>query len=280
MTARVSAVMAVYDQVRPEHLAEALASLEAQTLRPVEVLVVMDGPSTPALDAVLCDAGERLPLRRIDLPRRSGSGPARNRGLAEATCDLVAITDADDISKPDRLHRQVTDLVRDDLDIHGTAMEEIDSVTGEPLGVRRFPSEHAELRRMMAIKNPLNQPSVLIRRSAALAVGGYRSLPLLEDYDLWARVVGAGGRIGNTPEPLVVFRGGDAMLVRRRSLVAVRSEWELQRVLRAAGVISGWRMPVNWAVRNGFRVLPVWLMRRVYRGTWLRPSTRAGDHDS
>ena len=273
---RVGVVMAVYAGANPGHLEEALASLTEQTLFPADVVLVEDGPLTGKLhDVVESFEGTQLPLRRVALDRRSGSGPAKQRGLEEVRAELVAIADADDISLPTRLELQATVMEEQAVDVLGAAVEEIDAQTRQILGVRRFPEGDAEIRNRMRLVNPLNHPTVMLRRSVALRAGGYANLPLLEDYHLWARIAGSGAVLGNCPEVLVQFRGGKSMLRRRRSAQALAAEWELQRTLRREGIISAWAMPINWFVRNAFRLLPSSLLGLAYRRLFLAGGRRS-----
>jgi hypothetical protein len=53
---------------------------------------------------------------------------------------------------------------------------------------------------------PLAHPSVVMRRVAVLAAGGYRHFHRAEDYDLWCRLAGQGAVFANYPEPLVRYR--------------------------------------------------------------------------
>jgi hypothetical protein len=117
--------------------------------------------------------------------------------------------------------------------------------------------------------NPFNHPTVCVRRDVALTSGGYADLPYLEDYDLWARMVARGARVGNLAEPLVLFRGGAASLSRRRARGVARSEWRLQRNLVSYGLVSRPRGVWNWCARTAFRSLPRWVMRRAYRRLFL-----------
>lgn len=267
-TAGVSAIMAVYEGVPAAHLVEALESLCAQTAPAEEVILVRDGPLTPALEAVIDEFRNRLPLLVLALEHRSGSAHARNAGLRRASQPWVAIADADDISMADRFAVQLAHAQAQGLDLVGAAMEEFEEATPR-LGVRRFPAGHDEVVARMASRNPINHPSVMMRRSLVLQVDGYRNLPLLEDYDLCVRLVGAGAKVGNIDSCLVRFRGGRASLRRRRDLIAVKSEWAMQRSLHRAGLVAAWRMPVNWLARNAFRSLPPALGRRAYRSLFL-----------
>ena len=75
-------------------------------------------------------------------------------------------------------------------------------------------------------RNPVNHPSVMMRRSDIISCGGYSHLPFLEDYLLWLRLVNCGGKIVNIPFPLTVLNvvGRDK---RRTGKMALHSEMNL-----------------------------------------------------
>jgi glycosyltransferase involved in cell wall biosynthesis len=259
----------VYAGVDPTHLREALTSIKEQTLPPTEVLVVADGPLTEDLEGVILSLATELPLTLLRLPRHSGSGPARQAGLEKASAEWVAVADADDISLPHRLERQVAAAGQLGLEMVGSAVEEFDADDNDVLGVRRFATENDALRALLRTRNPLNHPSVVMRRDRALAVGGYRSLPYLEDYDLCARFAAAGARIGNVDEVLVRFRGGRRSQHRRRIGGWLAAEIELQRNLHRYGLIPWWQVPVNLVLRSGYRLIPANLRHQAYARVFL-----------
>jgi glycosyltransferase involved in cell wall biosynthesis len=281
-TADVATLTAVYAGVDPEHLHEALESVRAQTTPPAEVLVVADGPLTDPLETVIADFADHLPLTVLRLPVRSGAGPARQAGLRAASAAWVAVVDADDVSLPERLERQVEAAERADLSLLGTAVEEFDTDTAQVLGTRAFATSHEQLARQLRTRNAFNHPSVLMRRERALAVGGYQDLPYLEDYDLCARIGASGGRMGNLDEVLVRFRGGAPSQRRRREPGWFAAEVRLQRNLRSYGLIRAWQVVGNLVVRSGYRLMPPGADRLAYRLVFLsrlprrRASTRAG----
>jgi glycosyltransferase involved in cell wall biosynthesis len=98
----VSVVMAAFEE--EAFIAEALASVLAQTYRPVEVIVVDDG-SGDRTAAIAAGLGVRV-LHRSHM----GASSARNAGLAAAKGDFWTIFDADDVMPPERLSRQVAYL--------------------------------------------------------------------------------------------------------------------------------------------------------------------------
>ena len=68
---------------------------------------------------------------------------------------------------------------------------------------------------MIRFRDPFNHPTVVYRRSAVLAAGGYTDMALMEDYLLFARMVDGRRRPANLAEPLVYYRVGAGAYARR-----------------------------------------------------------------
>ena len=199
----VSVVMPVRDGAR--YLDQAIASVLSQTLRALELVVVDDGSSdeTPRL---LHAWQERDPRVRI-LRRRAPGGVVRalREGVDLAGAQYLARLDADDRSAPDRLRRQVEVFrARPALGLLGTGARYIDD-EGRVFRVEVAPSGPAvagELRN----GNVFFHPSVMMRRSAHDAAGGYRcQMEPAEDFDLWLRIAER-FEVDNLPEPLIDYR--------------------------------------------------------------------------
>lgn len=106
---RVSVVLPVYN--RADYVAEAIASVYAQTLPPEELVVVDDGSTDASVEVV--ERCARPGLRILRQPNR-GIGAARNRGVAAATGELVAFIDSDDLWERDKLALQWGAIQADD----------------------------------------------------------------------------------------------------------------------------------------------------------------------
>ena len=133
-------------------------------------------------------------------------------------------------------------------------------------GVLRVPPvEPAQIAAEARLRSPFNHPTVVYRRSAVLQAGGYRELPLLEDYWLFTRMIESGCVVANVPEPLVLYRVDAGSYHRRGGVRLLRSELALQRHLRAEGFTTTGELVRNVAVRGGYRVIPVGLRRALYR---------------
>ena len=100
---RVTAVIPTFG--RPDLVSRAVASVLVQTMRDLEVVVVIDGddPATVARLAAIDDAR----LRWFSHPEKRGAGRARDTGADLATGDWVAFLDDDDEWLPEKLACQL-----------------------------------------------------------------------------------------------------------------------------------------------------------------------------
>ncbi|MDX2358626.1 glycosyltransferase [Dietzia sp. PP-33] len=258
----LTVLVTVYDKISPAHLRASLASIHSQTVEPADIVVVEDGPLPAALRAVLDSSPD---LRRFSLPRNLGASAASQRGLEEVRTRWLARQDADDISLPHRFERQLDRARALEVDVLGAAVLEFDTDPEEPRALRALPTTHETIRRYARINNPVNNPTLLARTDAIRAVGGYRNVPYQEDYDLMIRLLGAGYRFYNLPEPLAKFRVTDEQFTRRKSRELTASERTIQRTLVASGLVSRPRAVANYVARTAYRRLPATAMIAAYR---------------
>ncbi|QUW18568.1 glycosyltransferase [Agrococcus sp. Marseille-Q4369] len=268
---RTSVLMAAYHRAEPAHLAEALESMFSQTLAPDEIVFVEDGPLGEPLRRVLDSyQGKDIPLVRVALAENSGLAVALQAGLDVARYPWIVRMDADDISVPHRLATQMAALREGGIDVIGSAVSEFDGDPTNVVGMRSLPLDHHAIVRYARMNNPINHPSVVMRREHLVAVGGYRSVPFMEDYDLFARLLAHGSVFRNLAEPLLLFRAGDAMFSRRTAPGMFRAERLMQRNLVGYGLVSRPRSWLNLVARSAFRALPRSAMRRSYRVLFYR----------
>jgi glycosyltransferase involved in cell wall biosynthesis len=171
------------------HLRLALQSLTSQTFTDFLIHVVDDGStdSTPAILSEMAAADRRMRLYRKE---NGGVVEATNYGLQFCQAEYLARLDADDISYPDRLERQV-EILRSNpsilavsgdahkIDMDGKRLPE-DALSSSP--------DKADLELIPAREPYLMHPFLMIRREALERAGGYRSLVVAEDSDLYWRL--------------------------------------------------------------------------------------------
>ena len=272
-----SLLVSVYDGDRPEHIRRAMRSaVDDQTVRPDQVVIVRDGPVRDELARCLDEVQETspVPVTFVPLGQRGGLGPALDRGLAASWFDVVARMDADDVAMPHRFEVELPLI--SDADIVGAGLLEFTGDTDEIVGQRVPPTDPARIQRYARMHDPFNHPTVIYRRAAVLAAGGYGDLPLMEDYALFARMLQGGARAVNVPEPLVYYRVGPEAFKRRGGTGLLRSELRLQREFLRRGFTTPAEYLRNVAVRGGYRLIPWWLRRAVYRPVVALFSKRPG----
>jgi len=261
-----SLLMPVYHGDRPDYLQRAFRSaVDDQTVRPDQVVIVRDGPVRDELARCLSDlqAASPVPVTLVPLERNGGLGPALDRGLAASRFDVVARQDADDVSMPHRFEVELPLIA--DADIVGSGLLEFVTDTDDLVGQRVPPVGAVQIQRYARMHDPFNHPTVVYRKTAVLAAGGYGDLRLMEDYALFARMLLGGARAVNVPEPLVWYRVGEAAFKRRGGRDLLRSELRLQREFRRLGFTSRPQYARNVLIRGGYRLVPWWCRRAVYR---------------
>jgi hypothetical protein len=150
-------------------------------------------------------------------------------------------------------------------DIVGSGLLEFDRSPDEVVGRRTPPTDPHEIRRVIRFRDPFNHPTVVYRKSAVQAAGGYTDMALMEDYLLFTRMVEGGARPANLAEPLVRYRVGAGAYARRGGTRLLRSELALQRRFRNLGLTSRAEYARNVAVRGGYRLVPEGIRRSAYR---------------
>lgn len=224
-TPKISVVMPVWNGEK--YLREAIDSILSQTLADFELIVVDDGStdSTPAILASYRD--ERIRTFRVN---HLGFVGAINTGIAQARAHWLARHDADDISYPQRLQKQWNAVQADKSAVLCfTNYAYFGDVTAAS-GLQYCSRSRALLALRLCYQNPIVHSTVLLKKSALDAVGGYRPEETQsEDFSLWGRMIEAGNLLALT-EPLVKLRVHPAS-ASRVNAEAVR-QWALQIAVR------------------------------------------------
>ncbi len=195
---KISVISAAYNM---EHIFSLRASLESilgQSFFDIEFIICDDG-STDNTYSVLCEFAKRDGrIRVIRNERREGLAFSLNRCAGYAECDLIARHDLDDISHKDRLMFQYGYLkLHPEISVLGTAAVLYDR--NGAYASRSFPCRVKA--QDFLFNSPYMHGSVLMRREAFLAVGGYRVARITrraEDYDIFMRLalVSNGANLG------------------------------------------------------------------------------------
>ena len=236
---KFSVSMCVYGKDNPAWFETAVESILNQTAKPDEVVLVVDGPVPDALNQII-EKYEALDFFHIiRFAENQGHGNARRAGLEACTHELVALMDADDISRPERFEKQLARFGEDPaLSIVGGNIAEFIDTPENAVGFRIVPNADEEIKAYMKKRCPFNQVTVMFKKNDVQAVGGYIDWFWEEDYYLWLRMYLAGQRFANVDGVLVDVRVGKEMYQRRGGMKYFKSEAKLQKFMRKNKIIG------------------------------------------
>lgn len=259
-----SVLMAVYGGDDPKYFCDALESILNQTVRPNEIVVVVDGPIGKKIETILNNFKKYLKIVR--LPMNCGVGNARNEGLKACSNELVAIMDPDDIAVPNRLELQLAAFQENKkLSVVGGQIAEFQKNTKNITGVRKVPLDIADIRKFAKKRSPFNNVTVMYKKSEVLAVGGYPNLNRAEDYWLFAKMLAKKKMVKNLPDVLVYVRTSEAELERKKSWQHTKEMIYARRQIKKLGVINSWDLFVTSVAQIIVFLAPKKLVRSIYK---------------
>jgi len=249
-------------------LDETLRSVRAQTWRTLEILVVDDGSRDGTADIVRRHVAED-PRVRLLSQANAGVAAARNHGIREARGKYVAVIDADDLWRPEKiaLQRAAFDRAGPRCGLVYTLSAVIDSRSRVISRHHRASHEGCVLEHLALTNFVHNGSSPMMLRAAVLECGGYdaslraRKAQGCEDYDLYFKIAERYD-FAVVPQHLTGYRqtagtmSGDALQMLRSYDLFVAPFRE--RYPQYAGQFAKGRINVC-----------VWLLRRaVLAGNW------------
>ena len=196
----ISVIIPLYNKA--SEVERTLRSVLAQKTQPMEIIIVDDGSTDRSLEVV---RGVESPLIKLFTQTNQGVSAARNRAIAEAQGEWVALLDADDRWCEDYLSEQISMIERyPDCGAYATAFKVDDGVrevvadTPQSEGEVDFFEE--SMHRYVMIPS-----ATLLRRELVLELGGFPvGMRMGEDQYLWTKVARR-GKVAFSPKPLVIY---------------------------------------------------------------------------
>lgn len=254
---KFSVCIGVYLNDSPTLFIDAVRSVtNKQTQKPSELIVVVDGPlSQPLEDALNIIKQETRNLKLIRFEQNLGHAASRQAGLEAASNDLVAIMDADDISSEDRFELQLKAFEKHpEASVIGGQIKEFIDEISNVVGMRIVPENDNEIKKYLKSRCPMNFVTVMYRKDAVQAVGGFMEWYCEEDYYLWIRLAEKGYKFYNLTDNLVNVRVGTEMYHRRGGWKYFKSEARLQKYMLKHRIIGLPRYLYNVAGRFAIQI--------------------------
>lgn len=226
----VSVIIPAYDVA--EFIGEALDSVFAQTSTDYEVIVVNDGsPDTPQLERALAPYMSRIVYLKQE---NRGVSAARNTGIAAARGALIAFLDGDDVWLPNYLEVQVARIQADptiDVLYPNVLMFGGSSEAGEEFMTICPSSGEVTFERLLLQECNVSNCSIARKETIVRAGMFDEALRSVEDFDLWLRVIKAGGRIAYHRDVLARYR-------RRPGSLTADPIWLSQHILEVLAKVK------------------------------------------
>ena len=237
---KISVLMSVYIKENPTFLKDAIESVQNQTLKPSELVLVEDGPLTPELYQVLdqVEAQSEIPVKRCPLEQNQGLGLALRQGVLQCQYDIIARMDTDDIAVPDRFEKQVQLMEKDKLDLLVGHIAEFIDNPDEIVSYRRVPTQHADIVAYQRMRSAFNHMTVMFKKDMVLKAGNYEDGLYMEDDLLWLNMIATGAKTGNLDQILCKVRVGAGMFERRGGLRYLKLYCQARQRMLKRGQIS------------------------------------------
>lgn len=264
-----SVVMAVYKNDRAEWLQQAIDSLLNQSVKADDIVIVVDGPLTEALNAVLRRYKNEKTISIMRLPENKGLGNALNIGIAHAKRELVARMDADDIAVENRFELQLAEFDKNpDLDILGGQIAEFIDTPDNIVAYRKVPTSYNDIKQFARRRSPFNHPTVMYKKSTIQKLGGYDvSAIRIEDYDLWLRAIHGGATVSNLSEVVLDYRANEDAMRRRKTFSSLKNHTKARLKFYKRDYISAGDLVYGVITQTILLILPVSLAKSIFNRT-------------
>lgn len=199
---KVTVLMSVYNGEK--YLHEAIDSILNQTFSDFEFIIVDDGSTDMTNNIIRSYKDTRIKV--LKNPTNIGLTKSLNIGLQKAKGEYIARMDADDISFPERLCKEVNYLDHNPkYAVVGTFAEIIDSESNE-IGKEERPTSSFQIKKLLKVGNCFAHGSVMIRKKYLYETGFYdETFKRSQDYDLWLRMAQK-FQLANIPQYLYAWR--------------------------------------------------------------------------
>ena len=225
MEKNISVLMSVYKNDLPSNVRTAVESVINQTLKPKQIVMVVDGPVPDELKKLLLDLEKEYDIyENVWLEKNLGTGGALEENWKKCKYEYIAKMDSDDISVPYRFEKEMQYLEEHpDVDVVGALGQEFYDELENLAGLKLVPETHEEIAKFITARSPFCHQSLIMKKSMIEKAGGYEPWHYAEDYYLFVRMFLAGAKFYNIQEVMVYLRIDKNTFGRRHGLKYYKS---------------------------------------------------------
>ena len=202
----ISIIMSTYKE-EETLLRESIESILNQTFKDFEFIIILDYPDNNLHKKIIEEYSKIDNRIRFFVNEKNlGLTGSLNRGLSLAKGEYIARMDADDISLPYRLERQLEYIKKNQYDLIGGITQMIYEDGNSIYSIQKVPTDFNKIKKALRYGQCIAHPTWLGRKEVFDYLNGYRNIPLCEDFDFTLRVVLNGFKISNLNETVLKYR--------------------------------------------------------------------------
>ncbi len=202
----VSIIIPTYN--RAQNLEGAVESALSQSYQNFEIIIIDDGSTDNTPEVIGKLKGNSNKIRGFRFNENQGGNSARNKGVKESSSPIIAFLDDDDRWHKDKLEKQVKKIKDENIDLTYAAKNVIHlEKNGKSFYSYKTPRYSNNIFKSIMHDNFIGSTSsAVIKKDVIKSAGGFDpSLPALQDYDLYIRIIKNGGKIFGFKEPLIDY---------------------------------------------------------------------------
>ena len=206
-TPLVSIIMSCFNETDKE-LKSSIESILYQSFRNFEFIIVNDNPQNDRLKNTLKSYKlDDIRVKIINNETNIGLAKSLNKALALSIGKYIARMDADDISYPNRLEKQIKYLESNpNCDLVATNRDDIDEDSNIIKKSAAIVVNDEVIPKILKYGSIITHPSVMIKAESIKELNGYRAFKSSQDYDLWLRMVNLNFHFHIMPDVLIKYR--------------------------------------------------------------------------
>lgn len=202
----LSVIMSTYKE-EESLLREAIESVLNQTYRDFEYIIILDYPENEMHKEVITSYQKKDSRIKFYINEKNmGLTASLNRGLSLASGKYIARMDADDVCLATRFEHQLKYLEENDYDLIGGITQMIDEDGNTIYSISKVPQDFNKIKKALKYGQCIAHPTWFGKKEVFDTLGGYRNMPLCEDYDFTLRAVLKGFKISNLNETVLKYR--------------------------------------------------------------------------
>ena len=241
----------------------ALESIYKNTLKPDQVIVVVDGLVSSYFKEQIFIFEKKYSLDLLWCNKKIGLDKALNLALKRCKNEIVFRADGDDLNVKSRFEMQIPYLLSG-YDVVGSNIDEYDDQNNY-IGSKKVPISNGKIKNLIPFRNPINHMTVGYLKTSVLEVGGYPELFLKGDYGLWIKLFAKNKKFVNLDKSLVKVSAGSRMINDRGGFRYIYSEFLLQKFLLQFGFTNLFTAFIIFFLRSFVFSLPAIYRSLVYK---------------